>query len=340
MFEGLNPYCKLRHCMVVLILPLFLTACGASGPQVVVYTAMDEIYSRPILDDFEAKTGVEVLAVYDTEAAKTTGLVSRLIAEKSRPRADVFWNNEVIQTIRLKNEDVLTPYTAPNAAPIPETFKDPEGYWTGFAARARVIIYNTDLVTEPPHSVRDLLDPQWKGKAVIAIPLFGTTATHAAALFANEGDAAARQFFLDLKANDIAFLPGNGPVRDRVGAGDFAWGLTDTDDANGGVQDGLPVQWLLSDQDDAGTLLIPNTVALIKGGPNGDAGKQLIDYLLSPEVETHLAKLRSIQIPLNPAVDVPDHPLPIEKIVAMPVDFEEAAKKLDAVATLWREELE
>ncbi len=334
----------LARCLIVsawlAAFSFFLPACSNNTPTVVIYTAHDEYYSRPILDTFEEQTGIRVLAVYDTEAAKTTGLVNRLIAEKARPRADVFWNNEVIQTIRLQNEGLLEAYDAPNAAAIPNAFKDPEHHWTGFAARARVIIYNTNLVTERPHSIRDLLDPKWKDQTAVAIPLFGTTATHAAALFAEWGDDEAREFFVGLKENGVAFLPGNGPVRDRVGAGDFAWGLTDTDDANGGVEDGLPVQWLLPDQDDFGTLLIPNTVALIQGGPNTAAGKQLIDYLLSPEVEARLAGLRSIQIPLNPAVKVEDHPLPIEEIVAMPLDFNAAAKKLDTVADFWRTNFE
>lgn len=79
-----------------LILPIFITiGCGKKAPQqeVVVYTSLDKVFSQPILEAFEKQTGIKVLAVYDSEATKTTGLVNRLIAEKDNARADVFWVN-------------------------------------------------------------------------------------------------------------------------------------------------------------------------------------------------------------------------------------------------------
>jgi iron(III) transport system substrate-binding protein len=298
------------------------------------------MYSRPILEAFEEETGIEVKAVYDTEAAKTTGLVNRLIAERQRPRADVFWNNEVAQTIVLKDKDVLQPYPSPEAADIPQQYKDIDGYWYGLAARARVIIYNTDRVDDPPTSFMALLDPQWRGEAAIAKPLFGTTATHAAALFALWGPDPAKGCFQDLKANNIAVLAGNATVRDMVAQGEYAWGLTDTDDANGAVEDGLPAKWLLPDQgeDEMGTLLIPNTVALIKDAPNPIGGKALIDYLLSPDVEAALADARSIQIPLDPDIEGPAELPEADAIKTLDVAYDEIAAWMPQSAEFIQEE--
>jgi len=307
---------------------------GGTGPEVVVYTAHDDVYSRPILDGLEAATGITVRAAYDTEAAKTTGLVTRLVAEQERPRADVFWNNEIAQTMKLEAAGVLAPYDSPAAEPIPALYKDEAGYWTGFAARARVIIYNTELMETPPAGLSDFLDPQYRGQASIALPLFGTTATHAAALYAAWGDEKAQAWFEGLLENEVAVLAGNATVRDEVGRGTYLFGLTDTDDANSGKLDGLPVDWVYPDQGDdgLGTLLIPNTVALVAGGPNPEAGKQLIDYLLSAEVEGALAASRSLQIPLNPAVERPEAVPALDSIKAMQVDFKRVAEIFDAVA--------
>lgn len=322
---------------IVAVIVLCIVGCGgAPENRVVVYTALDEIYSRPILDTFTEETGIEVEAVYDTEAAKTTGLVTRLINEANRPRCDVFWNNEVAQTILLKERDLLAPYKPEAAAPIPAPFKDPEGYWTGFAARARVIIYNTERVEEPPTSIQDFLRPEYKGKTAIALPLFGTTATHAAALFAHWGEEEALEFFRKLEANDVAFVAGNAVVRDAVARGEYLFGLTDTDDANGAIEDGLPAKWLLPDQDGLGTLLIPNTVALIKNSPNGDGAKQLIEYLLSPAVERQLAESRSIQIPLNPAVPTPENVPAIADIKTMDTSFDAMADAMENSANQLR----
>lgn len=329
----------MQKIIVAITLTLGLLAgCGSSGPRpVVVYTALDEIYSRPILDAFEAETGVPVEVVYDTEAAKTTGLVTRLINEANRPRCDVFWSNEVAQTILLKQKGILATYVPEAASAIPMPFKDPEGYWTGFAARARVIIYNTDLMETPPMSIWDFLRPENRGRGAIALPLFGTTATHAAALYALWGEEQAQSFFALLKGNDIAFLSGNGEVRDRVARGEYAFGLTDTDDANGAVEDGLPAKWLLPDQDKLGTLLVPNTLSVIKNAPNPEGAQKLIDYLLSPAIEQRLAEGRSIQIPLNPAVP-PQNKLPaIADIKVMDVSFEAMAGEMEKAAAQLRE---
>lgn len=331
----------MKYLHLVLFAVGVLAGCsGSDTKSVVVYVALDEMYSRPILDAFEEASGYRVKAVYDTEASKTTGLRTRLAAEKNRPRADVFWNNEVAQTILLKKEGVLEPYVSGAAAGIPERFKDAEGYWTGFAARGRVIIYNTNLVAEPPKSIHDLLNPEWRGKAAIAKPLFGTTATHAAALFARWGEQRAKAFFQGILANDIAVLEGNATVRDRVAAGDYAWGLTDTDDANGAVADGLPAKWLFPDQEEGGlgTLLIPNTVALVKGGPNPDGGRALIDFLLHPTTEKRLAEARSLQIPLNPNVVVPSGVPSIDTLATMDVTFEAVAEAMPASSAYLRQE--
>ncbi|MBN1246062.1 MAG: extracellular solute-binding protein [Anaerolineae bacterium] len=273
----------------LLIIVLLLTACRPDPPQVVVYTSVDQVFSEPILTQFEEETGIEVLAVYDVEAAKTTGLVNRLIAEKENPQADVFWNGEFAQTIVLRDEGVLAPYTSPNAAGIPLAYKDPEGYWTGFGGRARVILANTDLVPldRMPDSIQDLLDPAWPGDQLgIAYPLFGTTATQAAALYAHWGPAEGRAYFEALAARDVRVVDGNSVVRDMVADGRLAFGLTDTDDACGAVDRGAPVRIITPDQgpDQMGTLVIPNTVGLVAGGPNPENGKQLIDYLLSDAV--------------------------------------------------------
>ena len=326
--------------IIVLTMVGWIPIAWAATETVVVYVSLDEMYSQPILDAFEKNTGIHVNAVYDAETSKTTGLVNRLIAEKTRPRADVYWDNEVVQMLVLKQKGVLEAYASPARGPIPPKFKDPDGYWTGIAARARVIIYNTDKVKNPPTSIQDLLKPEWSGKATIGNPLFGTTAAQAAALFVAWGDEKAKTFFRGLKENKIAVLPGNAAVRDLVARGEYAWGLTDTDDANGGIEDGFPVKWILPDQEAGGlgTLLIPNSVALIKSGPNAVAGKKLIDYLLSPEVEQRLAAARSIQIPLNPAVKAPANVPELARMRTMDVSNEAAAKMMEAAARYLQQE--
>ena len=311
----------------------------ANAAEVVVYTSLDQVFSQPVLEDFERETGIAVRAVYDVEAAKTTGLVNRLIAETSRPQADVFWNSEVGRTLVLKAKGVLAPYPSPAAEGIPASFKDPEHNWTGFAARSRVFIYNTQQLSaqEVPQSILDLAAPRWKGKIALAYPLFGTAATHVAALYAALGAERAETFLRDLVANDVVIVDGNAAVRDAVARGEIPLGLTDTDDVNVALQRGQPVAMTFPDATGMGTLLIPNTVALIRGAPHPEEGKKLIDYLLSPAVERRLAFAESMQIPLRVGVERPARVPAPQDLRAMAVSYPAIADHLEVSARFCRE---
>jgi len=283
---------------------------SGEGKTVVVYTSVDQVYSEPVFKDFEKETGIRVMPVYDVEAAKTTGLVNRLIAEKARPQADVFWSGEFSQTIVLKNKSVLAQYRSPSSGDIPAQFKDTDGYWTGFGGRARIFIVNTDLLTasQYPHSIYDMLDDRYPGKTVsIAYPMFGTTATQAAALYSYLGKDKAREFFTLLNNRTVRVVDGNSVVRDLVADGQIAYGLTDTDDACGAIVSGKNVTIIIPDQGEGemGTLVIPNTVALIAGAPRPAEAKIFMDYLLDRKQESAMVTSGWIQIPVR---DMPASP--------------------------------
>lgn len=324
------------------VFALAVGGCGsersASTPnsEVVVYSALDREFSEPILTAYQKQSGVSVLAKFDVESTKTVGLTNLIVNEAPSPRCDLFWNNEILNTLRLKEKGLLAPFQPAHAADLPDTFKAKDGTWYGFAARARILIVNTKLVPEAerPKGIADLLDPKWKGKVGLAKPLFGTTATHAACLFAAWGDEKATKFFKDLKANGAQVLSGNKQVATAVGSGELAFGLTDTDDAMGEVEAGNPVAIVYPDREagQAGTLFIPNTLALIKGAPHAEAAKKLADHLLSPEIETSLANGPSAQIPLLKSTSASARVETPKTVHAMEVDFEAAARVWDKVA--------
>lgn len=295
-----------------------------------VYSSVDDVYARPVAERFQQETGVTVRFVPDTEETKSTGLVNRLIAERKRPQADVFWSGDPVRAALLKSNGVSAVFHPANAAGLPKLYSDPAGYWTGFSARARVLIYNTGQVPETaaPTSVMDLLDRRFKGKACIANPLFGTTSMHAAALFQVLGDERAKQFFNGFITNGGTILSSNGEVRRRVAAGEFALGLTDTDDAHVAVTEGKPVGVVFPDAGGMGTLVIPNAAVLIANGPNPEQGRAFIEYLLTPETEQALAASEAAQMPVRPGVPVPPGGWKLENITPMQVDYETLAALL------------
>jgi len=328
-----------------LFLALVGTFCSCGKEDVVIYCALDRNFSEPLIKDFEKRSGLKVKAIYDVEANKTVGLVRRIKEEMPRPRCDVFWNNEIANTIKLKKLGALDPYHSAQAANIPDTFKDSEGYWTGLAARARVFIVNTELLPDKekwPSSYKDLINPEFKGMGGIAKPLTGTTATHGAVLFEVLGSDKAKAFFEKICETDVNLAQGNAYLMKQVRKGEYAFGFTDTDDYNVARVDarGYPVDAVYPDQGEGelGTLLIPNTVAMIKGCPHPEAAKTLIDFILSPEVEERLAYCDSAQIPLHPGVKKPDYvKVPEKDFRAMEVDFEKVAEKYDDCQAYFRE---
>jgi iron(III) transport system substrate-binding protein len=301
--------------------------------SVVVYTSVDDVFARPIAEQFQKATGIEVKLVPDTEETKSAGLVNRLIAEKGRPQCDVFWSGDPVRAGVLKNKGVSAPYESPAAEGLPPRFSDPQHHFTGFSTRARVIIYNTGLCPagQEPKSIHDLVDAKWKGKTCMANPLFGTTSMQAAAWFETMGEAAAKAFFAALSANGAAMLSSNGEVKRRVAAGDFAFGLTDTDDALGAMAEGKPVGFVFPDQDAGGTLLVPNATVLIAGAPHADNGRRFIDYLLSAASEQALAESEAAQIPLRAGVPGPAGLPTLDEIKALAVDYAKLAERLDVL---------
>ena len=314
-------------------------ACRSPEPTrtaertVTIYVSTDRVFSEPVLREYERRSGVRVSVAYDTEETKSTGLANRLLAEKNRPQADVFWSNEPVRTLVLKSRDVLASYRSPSAVGIPASLVDPDGYWTGFSARIRVIAYNTKLVEqdEAPRSVFDLADPKWKGQVAIADPRFGSTSFHVAALYVLLGDAKADELFRRLKANEVRFVNSNSTVRDLVVRGEVKVGLTDTDDVNVALENGDPVAMVLPDRDGLGVPVMPNMVSLVADAPHADEGRKLIDYLVSPDVERQLAESAAVQIPLHAGVPGPKNLPAIGSFKPMTLDYSGAASRVEDV---------
>src|SRR3954470_12285982 len=114
-----------RICSLFLL--LLCAGCNFRAvPEVVVYTSQDRVYAEPVFAEFTRHTGIRVKPLFDTEAAKTVGLASRLLAEKSHPQCDLFWNNEELRTWQLEARDVV------------------ETNWLSLGYRARRLVLNTN----------------------------------------------------------------------------------------------------------------------------------------------------------------------------------------------------
>jgi iron(III) transport system substrate-binding protein len=302
--------------------------------DVTLYCSVDQDHSLAIVADFEKETGLRVRFQGDTEASKSVGVAQRVFHERESPVADVLWANEPMNTVFLAKSGALAPLPKSVVDDLPASMRDPEGRWVAFAARVRVILVNRALLpdeTQWPTKVSDLVDERWggPGRAVaVAAPVTGTTLTHAAVLLTRD-EAAGRAFWQkvsDRGGKGVQVVKSNGAVMNQVrdARNGVAWGLTDTDDARVAIEAGDPVSVVYPDQEEGGVgaLVLPNTAALVAGGPDPAAGERLLRYLVSADVERRLAAGPSAQIPLRPEVEAPPHVRrPGPALRAMPVDW-------------------
>jgi iron(III) transport system substrate-binding protein len=293
---------------------------------VTVYCSVDSAFAEPVLAAFEAREVIRVHRVFDTEAGKTTGLVNRLLAERGAPRADVWWSGEIFGTIQLARAGVLAAHHPATAGDIPAAYRDPGGMWTATGLRGRVIAYDPRKVSEAelPRRWSDVTGARWKGRFALADPRFGTTRGHAATLLHLWGPDRFKAFLRAMKANDVRRSDGNAHSVLLLTRGVVDIVATDTDDVLVAQRRGESVAMaypsLSCDEDSpaagdappggaraddvpsGGTLWIPSSAALVRGGPNAEAGRRLVDYLVSAEVERMLAGSASGNVPVRAAL--------------------------------------
>ena len=262
-------------------------------PDVVLYCGVDQDQSRQIADLYEQEAGKTVLYQGEIESQRSIGLPQKLRDEKSNPRADVFWSNEIMNMVDLSSRGLLDTLPDGVADAFPLEWRDPNHRYVAFGARARVFLVNTALLEEKdyPSSLEDLLDPKYKAMGLatcMARPLSGTTYTHAVAMLTSDETDGKR--FLDAVAEAGAdgrmkLVQSNGRSMNqaRKKENKVAFALTNTDDAWVAIREGDPVVVVYPDQGEGrpGAVLIPNTVALVKGRPHPEAAADLLRWLVT-----------------------------------------------------------
>lgn len=291
-------------------------SAGKPTARVTLYSSVDDVVLREIVAAFEKTSGISVDLVTDTEATKTTGLVERLLAERGAPRADVWWSSEATGTIRLASENVLAPLPEGVVpADWPREFVGEGTLWIGTAARARVIAFSESRLGagDVPSALRDLTSERFQGKVGFADPRFGTTRSHLAAILLLAGESRTRAWLEAMKTNRARIYRSNSAIVRAIADAEIDAGLTDTDDVEAARRNRWPVAMRYEREDEPGAappdalpsfgaVVLPNTVAMVRSGPNPAAARTLLEFLVSERCETMLAVSESRNIPLRPAL--------------------------------------
>ncbi|WP_447977654.1 extracellular solute-binding protein [Candidatus Nitrospira bockiana] len=292
-------------------LSFFLAVDSFAADRLVVYSGRAERLIKPVLDAFQAKSGIQV----DLLSSGTTELVNRLQAEGERTPADVFITNDAGSLERARELKLLLPLD-PQAydAKIPAAFRAPDNSWVGISGRLWVIVYNSTLVKpDDIGSILDLADPKWKGK--IAIPNAGSEYLQAgvSVIKAVHGDQRTQQFLHGLKANAGNQVYGkSSQIVEAVAKGQAAVGIVNHYYIYRYLeaQPHAPIALLMPDQQEGGMGVILNAAGagIAAHSRHPELAKRLVDFLISPEGQKMFADLNK-EYPLNPQIQ-PDPALP------------------------------
>ena len=308
-------------------------AAEVSG-QLVIYSGRAEPLLQPVIDAFKAKyPNVEVLL----KAGSNSELANALIEEQANPQADVFITTELFTVQSLAQQGVFQSYLPDGADQLPAEFIGADNLWTGLTRRARVIMYNADLVSqeELPTSILDLTDPKWKGQIAAAGSTNGSMQAQIAALRQLNGEEETLAWLNGLIANEVTFFGGHTDVRKAVGAGEFKLGLVNHYYYYLQKAEGSNVGIIFPDQGEGQIGLITNATAaaVVNGAPHVDAAQAFMDFLVSPEGQKLFAE-QNYEYPLLPGVDLHPDVQPLDEFRFADVNVVEAAQDFEATFDL------
>ena len=324
--------------VLLVIIFILITTRASIDQSLVVYCSHDSVFSDEVFRKFTFETGIKVTPRYDTEASKSLGLTEKILREAENSDCDIYWSNEMFSMPALMEKDLLLSYKGRNWSRIPENFKEENGFWCGFGARMRVIIFNKEHMSEAADKMGYFTERDLQ-KMALALPLFGTTLTHFAALQQYWGVDKLQQTYNNWRQNGLRIVPGNGPSRNLVANGNCKYGWTDTDDFFGAVDKNLPVYMKPARLPDGKTIIIPNTVGIIKHTDKLQAAKIFVNYLISEKNELALAHSSSRQIPLGPVTgEIPAEVKELQKYLPEAADLKKSIGERKTLLNWLKEE--
>ena len=330
--------------ITLMVLISLLAACSApavspqpetqTSSELIIYSGRAEPLIKPVLDAFQAAhPEVEILL----KAGSNSELANALLEEQANPQADIFITTELFTVQSLAKEGILASYRPAAADALPAELVGADNTWVGLTRRVRVIMYNTELVPadEAPQSIFDLTQEKWKGQVAAAGSTNGSMQAQIAAMRALLGEEKTKEWLDGLLANDVTFFGGHTDVRKAVGAGEFKVGLVNHYYYYLQQAEGSPVGIVFPDQGEGQIGLISNATAaaIVKGGPNAETARLLVDFLLSAEGQKLFAEL-NYEYPLLEGITLHETVQPLEGLRFAAVDIGLASAEFDATFDL------
>lgn len=324
----------------LLSLTILFSGCGfRSDPQLLnyspdeehrltVYTSHKEEVYGPVIEEFEARTGIWV----DLVTGGTGELLERLEKEKNAPAADVMFGGGVESL--LSYAGCFEPYTVSEAEKLIPGLRQKDDICTPFSSLPFVIIYNTRLVRQGEiKGWADLLDEQWKGRIAFADPAvsgssYSAVMTMLTALGGDPWDLLER-FYENL---DSTVLEDSGDVVSMVDSGAMSLGITLEQTALKSIAQGAKIAIVYPEE---GTSILPDGSALVSGAPHRDNAVAFLEFVQSTDVQDQVVSSFFRRSVRTDVADL-DGLLPADQIPLVEYDIEEASSVKEEFLDRWR----
>jgi iron(III) transport system substrate-binding protein len=334
-----------RWIIGALVALLASTAWGASSSSLSSWSADDKKATKlTVLCTVEERWCAAQTAAFESQTGITTGYerlsggdaLAAVTDSQDKTDFSVWWGGSADGYVAAKAAGRLQPYTSPNAAKIPKTRKDADGYWTGIYIGALGFCSNRTKLAEAgvavPNSWSDLLDPALKGRVSIAHPATSGTAYTAlwTLMTLNKLDQDATFEYLTALNGNVAeyTASGSAPVQAVVN-GAATTGVVFAHDCVAAIADGARDLVLSFPREGTGSEI--GATALIKGSPDPAAARRWIDWALTAKAQEVGPRARAYQLPVNPKAKVSKFSIDLDKIKLVDYDFVKAGQQREAL---------
>jgi iron(III) transport system substrate-binding protein len=317
--------------------------CITAGMTVVVQAQTLTIYSgrsknliQPLLDQAKTELGIDIQVRY----GDTAELAISLLEEGKNSKADLFFAQDAgaLGTLEKQGRTVTLPSTILDQ--VSPQFRSPQGGWIGISGRARVINYNTKMVSasELPRSIADLTQPKWRGKVAWA-PTNGSFQSFITAMRQMEGDAKTLQWLKDMKSNGTKIYANNTAIVQALGRGEVAIGLVNNYYLPNllKTQPNIPVASHYTDRD-AGSMINVAGVAVMNSTKQQSLVERFVSYLLRPTSQAYFAKVTN-EYPLRKDTPGPTGQPPLAQINSPDINLSNLADLAGTLKLLQQAEI-
>ncbi|MEE8419560.1 MAG: iron ABC transporter substrate-binding protein [Dehalococcoidales bacterium] len=313
---------------------LLLSACGQSDTETLtVYSGRSEELVGPIIDQFSDAAGIEVKVRYGS----TSEMAATILEEGDNSPADVFFAQDPGGLGAVTH--LFTPLPDAILNQVDPKFRSPDEKWVGISGRARVIVYNTDKLSESdlPDDIWEFTDPKWKGRIGWA-PINGSFQAMVTAMRVLWGDEKTIQWIDGIQANDPQVYPKNTPIVDAAGRGEIDVGfpnhyylfrfLAEHGDSfaarNYYLRGGGP-----------GAVILVAGAGILKTSENKELAERFLDFLLSRVAQQYFAT-QTFEYPVVEGIKTDRLLKPVSEVNSPQIDMADLAD-LEGTLKLLRE---